>query len=103
VIVAQAVVYLARAPKSVAVYKAYKAAKSLVKGRTSADPVPLHIRNAPTKLMKTIGYKEGYVYPPDNNYRRGSTEGFSFLPPNIENTHFFKEEDVEPGHKLYPE
>ena len=103
VVVAQAVVYLARAPKSVAVYKGYKAAKELLKGGgIAADPVPLHIRNAPTELMKDVGYGKGYVYPPDDNYRRGCEEGFSFFPPNIENTRLFHEDDIEPGHQLYP-
>jgi putative ATPase len=58
---AQAVVYLALAPKSNAVYLAYGEAQRDVE-TTSADPVPLHLRNAPTGLMKSIGYGKGYQY-----------------------------------------
>eukprot|EP00794_Sanderia_malayensis_P018870 gene18870-20770_t len=66
VILAHLVVYLARAPKSVEVYKAYKAAKNLVKDWKGPLPaVPLHLRNAPTKLMKKLDYGKGYKYNPD--------------------------------------
>jgi putative ATPase len=58
---AQAVVYLALAPKSNAVYLAYGEAQRDVQN-TMADPVPLHLRNAPTGLMKAIGYGKGYQY-----------------------------------------
>lgn len=61
---AQAVVYLALAPKSNAVYTAYKAAVTDVH-ETRNDPVPIHLRNAPTKLMKETGYGEGYRYAHD--------------------------------------
>jgi putative ATPase len=61
---AQAVVYLALAPKSNAVYKAYKAARSAAR-ETGSQPPPLHIRNAPTKLMKDIGYGADYAYDHD--------------------------------------
>ncbi|HSN87093.1 MAG TPA: replication-associated recombination protein A, partial [Thermoanaerobaculia bacterium] len=60
---AQAVVYLALAPKSIGVYRAWGAARRTVEERP-ADPVPPVIRNAPTKLMKQIGYGAGYVYAP---------------------------------------
>ncbi len=56
---AQAVVYLCAAPKSNAVYLAYGAVQADVE-RTAQDPVPLHLRNAPTGLMKAFGYGEGY-------------------------------------------
>ncbi|TWI50464.1 putative ATPase [Pseudomonas duriflava] len=62
--VAQALVYLACAPKSNAVYKAFKAALADVKQEGSYE-VPLHLRNAPTKLMKTLGYGEEYRYAHD--------------------------------------
>jgi len=52
------------APKSNAVYKAYKAARAWVKQDTTR-PVPMHLRNAPTKLMKTLGHGEGYRYAHD--------------------------------------
>jgi putative ATPase len=58
---AELVVYLALAPKSNAVYSAYDAALADV-AETRNDPVPLHIRNAPTKLMKELGYAKGYRY-----------------------------------------
>jgi putative ATPase len=61
---AQAVVYLALAPKSNAVYTAYKAARAAARD-TGSHPPPLHIRNAPTKLMKEIGYGAGYAYDHD--------------------------------------
>ncbi|NCN43422.1 MAG: recombination factor protein RarA [Piscirickettsiaceae bacterium CG_4_9_14_3_um_filter_43_564] len=61
---AQAAVYLAVAPKSNAVYRAYKAALKEVKTQGTED-VPLHLRNAPTKLMQGLGYAEGYRYAHD--------------------------------------
>ncbi|MEI8190969.1 MAG: replication-associated recombination protein A, partial [candidate division NC10 bacterium] len=61
---AQCVAYLATAPKSNAVYAAYNAAKADV-ASAPADPVPLHVRNAPTPLMEELGYAEGYKYAHD--------------------------------------
>jgi putative ATPase len=61
---AQAVVYLAVAPKSNALYTAYGDVQQDVE-RTAAEPVPLHLRNAPTKLMKGLGYGQGYQYAHD--------------------------------------
>ncbi|MDP9074492.1 MAG: replication-associated recombination protein A [Actinomycetota bacterium] len=58
---AHAVLYLATAPKSNTVGRAYKAALADVE-RSRNDPIPLHLRNAPTKLMKNLGYGEGYRY-----------------------------------------
>ncbi len=58
---AQAVAYMALAPKSNALYSAYKAAATDVE-RTRNDPVPIHLRNAPTRLMSDLGYGEGYKY-----------------------------------------
>jgi putative ATPase len=62
--IAQAVVYLAVAPKSNAVYGAYNAAKAFVAG-DSSRPVPMRLRNAPTRLMKELGYGAGYRYAHD--------------------------------------
>lgn len=59
-ILAQCAVHLAEAPKSVRVYKAYNAAKALVNNER-AYPIPLHIRNAPTRLMKDLGYGKEYL------------------------------------------
>lgn len=64
VILAQAVVYLAKAPKSNALYKAYNKVKKDVY-ETINYPVPLHLRNAPTDLMKNLGYGKDYKYNPD--------------------------------------
>ena len=61
---AQCVVYLASAPKSNALYAAYSDVQQDVE-RTRADPVPLHLRNAPTPLMRRIGYGKGYKYAHD--------------------------------------
>src|SRR5260370_29136114 len=61
---AQAVVYLATAPKRNALYAAYTRVQEDVEG-TRADPVPLHLRNAPTPLMRKIGYGKGYRYAHD--------------------------------------
>jgi len=67
---AQAVVYIALAPKSNAVYLAYKAARAAAK-QTGSEPPPKHILNAPTKMMKEIGYGAGYAYDHD------AEDGFS--------------------------
>ncbi|XP_061110171.1 ATPase WRNIP1 [Conger conger] len=65
VILAQCVVYLARAPKSVEVYTAYSNVKACLRNqRGPLPPVPLHLRNAPTRLMKDLGYAKGYKYNP---------------------------------------
>jgi putative ATPase len=61
---AQAVVYLSVAPKSNALYTAYSEIQGDVE-RTAAEPVPLHLRNAPTGLMKGLGYGQGYQYAHD--------------------------------------
>src|SRR3954470_700547 len=61
---AQAVVYLALAPKSNAIYEAYNSARAFV-SRDGSRPVPLHIRNAPTRLMKNLGYGKDYRYAHD--------------------------------------
>src|SRR5262249_45318310 len=58
---AQAVVYLATAPKSNALYTGYSSASEAVHAKPN-EPVPLHIRNAPTPLMKELGYGKGYKY-----------------------------------------
>ncbi|WP_050525434.1 replication-associated recombination protein A [Pseudorhodobacter aquimaris] len=67
---AQALVYLALAPKSNGVYTAYKAARAAAK-QTGSEPPPKHILNAPTKMMKDIGYGTGYAYDHD------AEDGFS--------------------------
>ena len=61
---AQAVIYLALAPKSNAAYVAYKGARRAAK-ETGSEPPPKHILNAPTKVMKGLGYGDGYQYDHD--------------------------------------
>jgi putative ATPase len=89
---AQATIYLARAPKSNAVLKAYSAAAADAM-ETAREPVPLHLRNAPTPLMKHIGYGEGYRYvhsDPD------AKEQMECLPARLSGRRYFKEdEDLE--------
>ncbi len=83
---AQAVVFLSLAPKSVAVYDGYKAARRTVEERP-ADPVPLSIRNAPTGLMKELGYGAGYVYAPHTEEGVG---GLDCLPDALQGTRFYE-------------
>ena len=84
VILAQCVAYLAMAPKSIAVYRAIGAAKNAVKESVGQNEgVPLHLRNAPTKLMKEIGYAKGYIYTPDD-----PSSAQSFLPSSLEGHKF---------------
>jgi putative ATPase len=83
---AQAVVYLALAPKSIGVYRAWGAARRTVEERP-ADPVPLVIRNAPTGLMKQVGYGAGYVYAPDTEEGVG---GLDCLPESLQGTRFYE-------------
>jgi putative ATPase len=80
VVLAQAVSFMALAPKSTAVYKAYKAAAAIVRSESN-DPVPLHITNAPTGLMKACGYGAGYIYPPDHGYPRKPQQ---YLPASVQ-------------------
>jgi putative ATPase len=86
---AQAAVYLCLAPKSNAVYVAYGSALADVK-TTEADPVPLHLRNAVTGLMKNVGYGEGYKYAHD--YEEKTTE-MTCLPDNLSGRVYYKPTD----------
>jgi putative ATPase len=89
---AECVVYLAIAPKSNAVYKAYNAVRALVKA-DSTRPVPMHLRNAPTKLMKELDYGKGYRYAHDEE--GGFAAGERYLPDGLEGQVFY--EPVERG------
>ena len=82
IILSQATVYLATSPKSNASYKAIKQARQLVQ-QTGNLPVPLHIRNAPTKLMKDIGYGNNYKYAHDYE---GNFVPQDFMPEGMQNT-----------------
>jgi putative ATPase len=76
---AQAAIYLATAPKSNAVYMAYNAAAADAHTQ-AAEPVPLHLRNAPTKLMKQLEYGKGYEYAHND---REAVTGMDCLPPSL--------------------
>ena len=84
---AQCVVYLAVAPKSNAVYTAYKAAKAFVKA-DGTRPVPMHLRNAPTQLMKDLDHGKGYRYAHDEP--GGFAAGETYLPEGMEVQSFYK-------------
>ena len=84
---AQAVVYLAIAPKSNAVYSAYKAVRALVK-TDATRPVPMHLRNAPTKLMTELGYGREYRYAHDEP--GGFAPGEVYLPEGLEDQRFYE-------------
>jgi len=86
---AQAVLYLATAPKSNAVYMAYNAAADAAK-TDFASPVPLHIRNAPTKLMKQLDYGKGYKYAHDEP---DAISNMDCLPDNLTGREFYKPTD----------
>ena len=89
---AECVVYLAVAPKSNAVYKAYNAAKAWVK-QDATRPVPMHLRNAPTQLMKQLDYGKGYRYAHDEE--GGFAAGERYLPDGMADPGFY--EPVERG------
>jgi putative ATPase len=76
---AQAVVYLCQAPKSNAIYRAYQAVSKDIQ-QTRNEPVPLHLRNAPTRLMRELGYGRGYEYAHDLPEGRSNQP---HLPPNL--------------------
>ncbi len=88
IILSQTAIYLANSPKSNASYMAINEAQDFVK-RTGTLPVPLHVRNAPTKLMKDIGYGDGYKYSHNYEGNHGAQE---YLPDEVKGTKFY-----EPG------
>lgn len=83
---AEAAVYLASAPKSNALYLAEVAVKTEIE-QSGPQPVPLHIRNAPTRLMKNLGYGRGYLYPHD--YAGGWVEQ-QYLPEKLKRRIFYR-------------
>ena len=86
---AQAAVYLSLAPKSNALYTAYGEVLEDVH-KTEADPVPLHLRNAVTGLMKNIGYAQGYKYA--HNFEDKVTD-MTCLPDNLSSRTYYKPTD----------
>ncbi len=84
---AQAVVYLAVAPKSNAVYTAYKAVRAFI-AADGTRPVPLHLRNAPTKLMKDLDYGRGYRYAHDEE--GGFAAGENYWPDGLQPPGFYE-------------
>ncbi len=82
---AQAVVYLALAPKSNALYTAYGAVLSDIEA-TAAEPVPLHLRNAPTALMKSLNYGRDYQYAHE---LEGKVADMQCLPPSLADRRYF--------------
>ena len=85
--IAQCIVYLAMAPKSNAVYSAWNAARAFVK-RDGTRPVPLHLRNAPTQLMKELDYGRDYRYA--HNEAGGFAAGESYLPEGMAPPGFYQ-------------
>jgi len=87
---AEAVLYLAVAAKSAAVYDAYNAARAFV-SKDSTRPVPMHLRNAPTRLMKDLGYGKGYRYAHDepDAYSAGQT----YFPEGMEQVEWYEPTD----------
>jgi putative ATPase len=82
---AEAVVYLCLAPKSNAVYLAYAAAQDEIE-HTRQEPVPLHLRNAPTSLMKELGYAKGYQYAHDEE---GKVADMDCLPESLKGRTYY--------------
>lgn len=86
---AQAAVYLATAPKSNALYRGYNAAVEDVRN-SMAEPVPFHLRNAPTHLMKSLGYGKGYQYAHDFT---DNVTSMNCLPKSLEGRTYFEPSD----------
>ena len=95
---AEAVVYLATSPKSNSAYLAIDEALAAVRA-TGNLPVPLPIRNAPTALMKELGYHDGYLYPHDYP---GNFVAQSYLPSELGNRRFWHAQHSPSEEKLYP-
>jgi putative ATPase len=84
---AEAVIYLACAPKSNAVYMAYNAARAFI-AEDGSRPVPLRLRNAPTKLMKGLGYGKGYRYAHDEEDAYAAGE--RYFPDNMPDVSWYE-------------
>ena len=90
--IAQAVVYLATAPKSIGVYRGFSRARAAAK-RTGSLMPPAHILNAPTRLMKDLGYGDGYQYDPDTET---GFSGANYFPDGMSRETFY-----QPGARGY--
>jgi putative ATPase len=88
--IAEAIVYLATAPKSNKLYSAWNEVRQAARDYP-AEPVPLHIRNAPTKLMKDIGYGSGYRY---DHAEGGHSAGQEYLPDALRGTRWYEPGDA---------
>jgi len=86
---AQAAAYLATAPKSNRIYTAYGHVRATIE-KTGTLPVPLHIRNAPTRLMKALDYGKGYQYPHDHESAHVAQ---TYLPEELQGQHFYNPTD----------
>ena len=101
---AQAVVYLAKSKKSNALYIAYGKVKEDVR-ITGSEPVPLHLRNAPTKLMKELDYGKGYKYTPDYakastgkpDYKTQAEAKQEYLPASLKGRRYIRLDDTAAG------
>lgn len=96
IILSQTAVYLATSPKSNSTYAAINEAQALVQ-RTGSPPVPLHLRNAPTKLMKQLDYGKNYGYAHDHP---GNFVEQEFLPETLSGTRLFDPQANGPEEKL---
>jgi|MGYP000037204821 hypothetical protein len=83
---AETTIYLATSPKSNSAYMAINQALSFVEHDTTNRPVPLHLRNAPTKLMDQAGYGKGYKYAHDY----GGFAGLEFMPETLKGKKFYE-------------
>ncbi len=95
IILSQAAIYLATSPKSNSSYQAIGAAQQAVR-KTGTLPVPLHLRNAPTKLMKQLDYGKNYNYSHDNP---GNFRPQEYLPDELSGTAFFQPQENNPTEK----
>ena len=96
IIMSQTAIYLASSPKSNSAYKAIDNALALVKSNKNI-PVPMHLRNAPTKLMKDIGYGKDYKYA--HGYK-GNFVNQSYLPESIKNSSFYLPQNNDSENRL---
>jgi len=96
IIMSQTAIYLASSPKSNSAYSAIDNALALVKSKKNI-PIPLHLRNAPTKLMKDIGYGKDYKYA--HGYK-GNFVDQGYLPESIKNSSFYQPQNNDSENRL---